>query len=202
MSSFASLKSFFALRPTNPYLFWAQVGEWPIGVAHVLFFPPSLLISSSFSKEDYCATYYMVLSILSLLGLNNWELRNSCIWITCNVKNSGLCSTYDWSPTLLTGDIKTDHMQYSNYPINWLSLGISPVWFPLIGKELKCVILGIFFSPLKLRIFACWFLLPPTDGVCCFYIWLFSFCWICLTFIRSGISIGRHILHLIFYNIV
>jgi len=39
MRGFASLKAFFALRPTNPYLFWTQVGEWAISVALCFFFP-------------------------------------------------------------------------------------------------------------------------------------------------------------------
>lgn len=129
MPGLASLKAFFALRPTNPYLFWAQVKEWPIRVAHVLLF--SLLISSSFSEENYCAMYYIVLSIWSLLGLNNTELRNSCIWITFNLKNTGLCSTYEWSPTLLTRNIK-----------KWLTcyiptiLLVSPVWRYLLFGSL------------------------------------------------------------------
>jgi hypothetical protein len=117
MRGFSSLKAFFALRPTNPYLFWAQVGEWPISVAHVLFF--FFLVSPSFSEQNYSAMYCKVLSVLSLLGLNNTEQRNSCIWIACNEKNPGLCSTYVWSLTLLTREYKeTAHMLYSNYPIS------------------------------------------------------------------------------------
>jgi hypothetical protein len=50
--------------------------------------------------------YYIVLSILSSLGLNNTGQCNSCSRIACNAQNTGLCSTYVWSPTLRTGNIK------------------------------------------------------------------------------------------------
>jgi len=39
---------------------------------------------------------------------------------------------YDMSPEELA------HILRSNNPINQLSLGISPIWVSLMGKELKC----------------------------------------------------------------
>jgi hypothetical protein len=75
MRGFASLKAFFALRHTNPYLFLAQVGEWAINVVRGLFFFLLLLISPYFSEKHSYAMYYIVLTILPSLSLNNIEQR-------------------------------------------------------------------------------------------------------------------------------
>lgn len=72
----------------------------------------------------------------------------------------------------------------------------SPSWFSLTGKDPNM----IWFRPFLflMTCVSCWFLPPPTQCVCCFYIWLFRFYWLFLCFTRPSIMSCRRVLKFCF----
>jgi hypothetical protein len=92
------------------------------------------------------------------------------------------------------------HMLCSGNPISHLSLEISPVWFPLIRKELKCDLTQVFCSSYVMCF--CVFDFTSTNSVCwLFYILLFLFLLNLSYILLSVILTCGHILNFLYIYI-